>query len=120
MPLGPVPTRYRAMGCAGRVIGVVECARTPVTMKSPLRRVSRGPQRLARAAAGRCRGSLLQSRLASGHNVPGAYRRAKPLTASEERPVKLHAPFVQLPLQFDAGRLLAEVSALDPSCHHLH
>jgi hypothetical protein len=34
--------------------------------------------------------------------------------------VKLHAPFVQLPLQFDAGRLLAEVSALDPSCWREH
>ncbi len=30
--------------------------------------------------------------------------------------MKLHAPFVQLPLRFDAARLLAEVSALDPSC----
>lgn len=30
--------------------------------------------------------------------------------------MKLHAPFIQLPLQFDATRLLAEVSALDESC----
>ena len=30
--------------------------------------------------------------------------------------MKLRAPFIQLPLQFDATRLLAKVSALDKSC----
>ena len=109
-----IPRRNAAQGCA-QVRALLLHVRPEVLLDEDhagrtrlRRRTWRGRNRGDRRRHGR-----------EGRRIPRG-RVPRSINEVEGNPVKLAVPFVQLPLQFDADRLSAEIGAFDQTCWREH